>query len=231
MSYPEVIYKDNQIIIAVKPFNMPSQEDMSGDPDMLSVLKKYIKEEYGKPGNVFLGLLHRLDRPAGGLMVFARNSKSASRLSELIRKKEMTKEYLAVVNGKLEGRGRYKDIITKDSKKRLASSSEEEVGKNAELSWKTLGRAAGTTLVRIMLITGRSHQIRFQFASRGHYIIGDHKYGPDKEKMTTELALWSYRIGLVHPVSKIAMEFKAVPPPSREPWNEFGTILSKLRNG
>jgi len=214
-----IIYEDNHIIAAVKPSGVLSQSDGSNAPDMLTILKGYIKEKYSKPGDVYLGLVHRLDRPVSGLMVFARTSKAASRLSSQIREKKFTKLYRAVVSGRLEGQGVLVDYILKDPKTNTVTVSDKpsELAKRADLEYTSAGFCDGFTLVNIALGTGRSHQIRSQLAHAGHPIAGDRKYGY-KGRENCDIALQAYKLGFTHPTLKEYMEFE-IEAPQSWPWN------------
>lgn len=213
---PEIIYEDNHLLVAVKPPNMLSQGDATGDANMLNLLKEYLRVKYQKPGAVYLGLVHRLDRPAGGLMVFARTSKAAGRLAEQMRKREVDKEYLAVVEGLATG-ARLNGWITD-----TAILEEEAPGaKKAVLSYDRLDAAQGLSLIKVQLETGRKHQIRLQMAHSGYPIWGDNRHGRGKPGM--QLALWAYRLGFVHPVKKERMDFQA-PPPETPPWTLFSSV-------
>ncbi len=205
----EVVYEDNHILVAKKPAGVPSQADSSGDMDMLSMVKEYVRVKYHKPGAVYIGLLHRLDRPAAGLMAFARTSKAARRLSEDIREGRFKKGYLAVVHGDVPG-GTMRDHLLKDMDANLSRAVPADTpgAKYAELSYRVLQKKNGCSLVEIALLTGRSHQIRVQFAARGLPLVGDVKYGG---KETGGLALYAYKIGLTHPTTKAYMEFTALP--------------------
>ena len=210
----KVIYEDNHIIVVEKPVNVPSQSDKTGDEDLLTLTKNYIKEKYNKPGDVYLGLVHRLDRPTGGIMVFARTSKAASRLSEEIRNKKIVKKYLCIVDGKLEEKnGTYKDYLYKNEAKNMSriAKKNEKNAKEAILDYKVLAYNEETnlSLVEVLLHTGRHHQIRVQFASRGHSLYGDQKYGTRGKGK--QLCLWAYYLSFVHPVTKKQMEFKLYP--------------------
>ena len=210
----KVIYEDNQIIVVEKPVNIPSQGDKTGDIDMLSIVKKYIKEKYNKPGEVYIGLVHRLDRPTGGIMVFARTSKSASRLSEQIRNNEFHKEYLAIVDGKMEEKsGMMRDFLYKNEKKNMSfiAKEKDKGAKEALLEYKVLkyNKDTDLSLVRIKLHTGRHHQIRVQFASRGHSLCGDQKYG--RRGRGKGLSLWACALSFIHPTLKKEMSFELFP--------------------
>ena len=210
----KVIYEDNQIIVVEKPVNVPSQEDKTGDEDMLTIVKRYIKEKYNKPGNVYLGLVHRLDRPTGGIMLFARTSKSASRLSEQIRNNEVHKQYLCIVDGKMENsKGTYHDFLLKNEKKNMSRIVEKGTkgAKEAVLDYEVLkyNKEINMSLVKVNLHTGRHHQIRVQFASRGHSLSGDSKYGT--RGRGKGLALWACCLSFVHPITKKRMTFEDYP--------------------
>lgn len=217
----EILYEDNHIIVVNKPQGVPSQADSSGDKDMLTMVKEYIKEKYNKPGNVFVGLVHRLDRPTGGVMVFAKNSKSASRLSEQIANGEMEKTYFAVVNGRVANdSGRLVNYLKKDSKlnKVAIVPQFEEGAKKAELTYNVLERKDDLSLLKIKLQTGRGHQIRVQFANIKHPLVGDNKYGKSEKVM---LNLFAVELGFLHPTTKQKMIFRVYPPEDASMWNKF----------
>lgn len=202
----EILYEDNHIIVVVKPFNILSQSDDTKDIDMLTLIKSYLKEKYNKPGNVYLGLIHRLDRPTGGIMVFAKTSKAASRLSEQIRLNLFTKKYLAIVNGYFDEKvGVFEDYILK---KEDNSSVISNLGKYAKLEYEVLKEKSNLSLVNILLHTGRHHQIRVQFASRNHPLYGDQRYGETSKK---QLALFAYYLSFNHPVTKEKLKFIKYP--------------------
>ena len=216
MSDLNILYEDNHIIVVVKPCNILSQGDNTGDVSMIDMIKDYLKEKYQKPGDVFLGLVHRLDRPVGGIMVFARTSKAASRLSRDFNEHKVIKKYLAIVNGKLMGNGKFVDYIDKDSK---GNSFISDKGKRAELEYEVLdyNEEYDCTLVSVLLHSGRHHQIRVQFASRGHYLLGDQRYGVQDKK---QIALFAYYLSFVHPVKKIELEFQVFPD-AKNHWTKF----------
>ena len=217
----KVLYEDNHIIVAIKPAGVLSQSDGSDSPDMLTILKAYIKEEYSKPGEVYLGLVHRLDRPVSGVMVFARTSKAASRLSEQIRTRKVEKIYRCVVKGVLEGAGRLENYISKDEDRNIVTVIDKETPgfKASYLDYKALASKDGLTMVEVKLGTGRSHQIRAQMAHRGYPLIGDQKYG-DKDKRCKDIALEAYKLSFEHPVKREFITFEA-PLPSGYPWSLF----------
>ena len=216
MNKLNVLYEDNHIIVVVKPFNVLSQGDSTGDISIMDMIKEYIKVKYNKPGNVYLGLVHRLDRPVGGIMVFARTSKAASRLCKDFNEHKIVKNYLAIVHGKVDNNGEFIDKIEKgkDGKSFVSSN-----GKEAILDYELIeyNKENDCSLVSISLKTGRHHQIRVQFSSRGHYLLGDQRYGVQDNK---QISLFSYYLSFTHPVTKEIMEFK-VNPPRKDYWTLF----------
>ena len=202
-----ILYEDNHIIVVVKPYNVLSQGDSTGDLSIMDMIKDYIKVKYNKPGNVYLGLVHRLDRPVGGIMVFARSSKAASRLCKIFNEHKITKKYLAIVKGKVDNTGEFVDYISKDIDGKAYICNE---GKKAILNYELVeyNEENDCSLVSIDLKTGRHHQIRIQFASRGHYLLGDQRYGVLDNK---QICLFSYYLAFTHPVSNEMMEFKVYP--------------------
>lgn len=218
-----IIYEDNHLLVVEKPPNVLSQGDRTGDIDMLTLLKDDIKERYNKPGNVYLGLVHRLDRPVGGVMVFAKTSKSASRLSEEIRKREFQKIYMAVINGKpSKEKDRLVHYLLKDNKTNRVSvvGQDTKGAKEAVLDYEVLDTSGGFSLVKIHLHTGRPHQIRVQFATIGHPLYGDQRYGTKNKNIREEIALWSHEIICQHPTLKKKMTFTSYPR-KEGPWDRF----------
>lgn len=217
MSKLNVLYEDNHVIVVEKPINVLSQGDATGDLDLLNMVKQYVKVKYNKPGNVYIGLVHRLDRPVGGVMVFARSSKAASRLNKEQLEGGFSKKYLAVVNGILrDDVGRFVDSIEKCSDGRAIVSDR---GKVSSLQYRVLDVNEKTkhSLVEVTLETGRHHQIRVQFASRGYPLCGDQRYGVFDN---SQLALFAYKLSFRHPITKEVMEF-SIKPPRNEYWTEF----------
>lgn len=209
-----IIYEDNHIIVVEKPVNIPSQGDKTGDVDMLTLVKEYIKEKYHKPGEVYLGLIHRLDRPVGGVMVFARTSKAAARLSEQVRTKQFKKKYLVIADGKFEEKkGTLENYLLKNE--RLNTSKVVEEGtKNSKLAildYEVIKyqEEIDLSLVKVNLHTGRHHQIRVQFAHCGHSICGDQKYGT--RGRGKQICLWAYELTIFHPITKEEMVFQVLP--------------------
>lgn len=218
-----LLYEDNHVLVVEKPCNIPVQEDQSNDIDMLTLLKDDIKLRYNKPGNVYLGLVHRLDRPVGGAMVFAKTSKAASRLSEQIRTRGLTKIYMAVVHHKLTASsGRLENYLLKDTKTNMVSvvNPDTQGAKQAILDFQVLAENDAFSLVKVNLLTGRSHQIRVQLSHIGNPLYGDQRYGKAVNKVGQQIALWSYCIGFEHPVTHEQMEF-ICSPPDTQPWNWF----------
>lgn len=210
MNKLDVIYEDNHIIVVRKPVNILSQKDNTNDIDMTTIVKSYLKEKYNKPGNVYLGLLHRLDRPVGGLMVLAKTSKAAKRLSEDIKLHKLKKTYIAVVEGIIKSdKGIMKDYLKRLPNGNVITTTNND-GKYAELEYKVLERNKkfNKTLVEINLKTGRHHQIRVQFSSRGHALCGDQRYN---KKDKTQIALFANKLSFIHPVKKVEMNFLAKP--------------------
>ena len=210
----KVLFEDNHILVVEKTPNIPSQADKTGDIDMLSLAKKYIKQKYNKPGNVYLGLVHRLDRPVGGVMIFAKTSKAASRLSEEVRNKTFKKTYLAVVDGKFEKiEGILEDYLYKDERNNMSKvvKPDKKNAKFASLDYKVLvyDEVKNLSLVEINLHTGRHHQIRVQLSNFGHSIFGDQKYGTRGQGK--QIALWAYELSIVHPTTKEELSFKDLP--------------------
>lgn len=216
MNNLDILYEDNHIIVVVKPYNILSQGDSTRDVSIMDMIKDYIKVKYNKPGNVYLGLVHRLDRPVGGIMVFARSSKAASRLCKAFNEHSITKKYMAIVNGKVKEKDELVDYISKDND---GNAYIDKDGKKAVLDYALLQYDSKNdcSLVSVNLHTGRHHQIRIQFASRGHYLLGDQRYGV---KDNVQISLFSYYLSFTHPVTKEVLEFK-VYPKSENYWTRF----------
>lgn len=208
MNRLEILYEDNHVIVVFKPANILSQSDATGDKDMLTLTKEYIKKKYNKPGNVYLGLVHRLDRPVEGVMVFAKTSKAAARLSEQIQKHEFKKQYLAIINGILkEKNGVFCDYLEKlETGNTIVTDG--SCGKKSILKYVVLKEIDNYSLVKIELVTGRHHQIRVQFASRGYPLVGDQRYGKDSKQ---QICLCSYYLSFIHPITKERLNFERYP--------------------
>ena len=212
-----ILYEDNHIIVCIKPAGVLSQPSHPEDLDMMTMLKDYLKEKYQKPGNVFLGLVHRLDRNVGGVMVYAKTSKAASRLSESMRNHEFEKHYFAVIHAQLPiGKSdSFVDYLSKDEDEVKAIHATASTGKEARLRYVVKSVADHNTkpltLVDIELETGRFHQIRYQFASRGMPIYGDEKYGASRIRDSHFIGLFAYQLSFPHPTTKENMVFTATP--------------------
>ena len=218
----EIVYEDNHLLIIDKPTGLLSQADKTNHVDVTYLCKRYLKKEYNKPGNVYLGLTHRLDRPVTGLMVLAKTSKAASRISKLIREHQLKKIYWAIVHGRTPLEASYEHFLKKDPKtnKTKAYSSKKSGAKLAVLSYTTLKQSAHYSLIEVDLITGKPHQIRVQLSKMGFPIWGDYKYGEEDTGPGKSLALRSYALAFEHPVKKELMHIKAEIP-SQQPWNLF----------
>jgi 23S rRNA pseudouridine1911/1915/1917 synthase len=229
-----ILYEDNHLLGVEKPPNIPVQEDISGDGDLLTYLKQYIREKYNKKGEAFLGLVHRLDRPVGGAMIFARTSKAASRLSEQIRTRQVKKIYIAVVEGLFQNStGTYHHYLVKNRENNTVRVADKNTADSQEaiLHYQVLAEREGISLVRIELETGRPHQIRVQFSHSGHPLMGDEKYGKTNGKSPTKhLALWSCQITFKHPVKDEIIHIESRPPQCY-PWDLFSDHIDHLARG
>ncbi len=221
-----ILYEDNHLLVVNKPAGMPVQGDESGDDSLLDLCKEYVKEKYNKPGAVYLGLVHRLDRPVSGIVVFARTSKSASRLSEQFRNHTNTKSYLAICQGITPRQEVLEDYLIRDERHSAVIKDHRRFkeGKRAELSYRTLATDRQTSLVEINLKTGRHHQIRVQFSSRGFFLLGDFRYGSKIKFPNRSVALHAYKLQIAHPTKKDQMSFSAKP---ESHWG-FQNILSQF---
>lgn len=218
-----ILYEDNHIIVVFKPQNEPCCEDTTGDKDLLTVIKEYIKEKYNKPGNVYVGLVHRLDRVTGGVMVYAKSSKAAARLSEQMHEGDFSKKYLTVLVGSpKEKHGIWTDYMKKNTINNMVYVCPPTVegAKRAELEYRVIDEKDGLSLVMIELHTGRTHQIRVQSSSRGTPVYGDMRYGGEKA-VKGRIALWAASLSFSHPVSKERLTFKVFPPVDSFPWKNF----------
>ncbi len=226
---PRVLLEDNHLLVLQKPFGMLSQGDPTGDLSLLDWGKAYLKERYQKPGQVYLGLVHRLDRPTGGVMVFARTSKAAARLSSQFRERQVKKTYLAVVEGEVEGEGRLTHYLARVGGKNLVRAFTEPraQAKEAVLDYRALACAGGRTLVQVVPLTGRRHQIRVQLRQLGHPIVGDVKYGKTQPLADRCIGLLAYRLELTHPVRKEPVVIRADWPQS-DPWTDFSPPKTPL---
>ena len=211
----KILYEDNHLLIVEKPVNIPVQADSSGDKDFLTMLKEDIKMRYNKPGNVYLALVHRLDRPVGGVMLFAKTSKAASRISNEIRKQAMERKYLAVVEGTPKKKsGELNHFLYKDKEKNIVHA----VGKNhpqakrAILHYEVVATSKGFSLLSVELYTGRPHQIRVQLAENGTPLYGDQKYGSKNNRPGMQIALWAHQLTVKHPTKDEQVHVVSEPP-------------------
>ena len=221
-----IVYEDNHVIVAVKPPNMLSQADKTKDADILSLVKDYIKVKYNKPGNVYVGLVHRLDRPVGGLMVFARTSKAAARLSAQMREHEMGREYLCVTEGQVKDKFTLINYLIQNERlnRVMVCDADERGAQEAILHGHCIGRKNGTSLCSLRLETGRKHQIRVQMKEMGAPLWGDHRYGHGIPGQ--QIALWGYKLTFEHPTTKNIMTFQHLPCGSV--WNTYADELTDM---
>lgn len=225
-----ILFEDNHIIVVMKPQNVASCGDESGDENLLDMIKEYIKEKYEKPGNVYVGLVHRLDRPTGGVMVYAKTSKAASRLSEQMREGDFEKKYLTVLCGTPEEeRKTLVNYLKKNSVNNMVylCPPTTDGAKMASLEYKIVESKGKYSLAEVCLHTGRSHQIRVQMAGISHPVFGDMRYG-GVNAQKGKLALWAYSLSFTHPVTKERLKFVVEPPKDEVPWKAFD--LSKAIN-
>ncbi len=221
-----VVYEDNHILVVVKPPNLLTQADATGDDDLLSQMKRYIKEKYQKPGDVYLGLVHRMDRPVGGLLCLARTSKAAARLSQQVSTHEMGREYLAIVEGNLPDGGTFSHYLVKDETKNVVAAVPEGTpgSQLAILHFSCLDRRENTSLCHIRLETGRAHQIRVQFMTSGYPLLNDARYGhgiPGRQ-----IALWGAKLALTHPTRGEKMTFCSMP--EGEAWAAYAEAIGRF---
>ncbi len=225
MNNLNVLYEDNHIIVVEKKSNILSQSDITGDIDLLTIVKEYVKVKYNKPGNVYIGLVHRLDRPVGGIMVFARTSKAAKRLNDEIKNHKFNKTYVAVLDGILKKeKGCLTDHLYKDERtgKSKVVNKDYPGGKESKLNYEVVGYVDNKTIVKINLITGRHHQIRLQFKNLGYPLLGDQLYGKQNKE---QIRLFAYKLSFNHPTTKEKLEFTLLPK-----WKELEdeTIIYRL---
>ncbi len=218
----EILFEDNHLLAVNKPSGLLSQEDHTGQPDLLNLCKEYLKKEYNKKGNVFLGLLHRLDKPVSGVMLFAKTSKAASRISEQIRKRSIKKSYYAVVEGVAPQNGMLHDYLLKNNQTNTVSvaSQKNKQAKKAELIYQRQQVENNLSLLNITLITGRPHQIRVQLSNLGYPIYGDKKYGA---KNGGDITLHASKLSFTHPTLKKEMSIRTNLP-NGFPWDFFNNI-------
>ena len=216
------IYEDNHIIIVKKEPGEIVQGDKTGDTPLSEIVKQYLKEKYNKPGNVFCGVVHRIDRPVTGIVIFAKTSKALSRLNDMLRKNEIHKTYWALVEGKPERKeGLLEDFLVSDGRinKTFVSSKENPDAKKSILEYRTVAEGDRYSILEIKLLTGRKHQIRAQLANMGHPIKGDLKYGAKRSNRDGSISLQAKKIEFIHPVSKKEINLEL------EPTEEMQKIL------
>lgn len=219
----EILYEDNHILVVQKPQMIACCPDESKDDNLFDKIKRYLKIKYNKPGNVYLGLVHRLDRPTGGVMVYAKTDKAASRLSEGLQKGDFEKKYLAVLCGTPDGeRGTLCNYLRKNTVNNMVyiCTQTEDGAKYAELDYQVAQSKGKYSLVCVRLHTGRTHQIRVQMAGISHPVYGDMRYGGALAQKG-KLALWAYSLSFSHPITKERMKFIALPPEEETPWKAF----------
>ena len=202
-----ILFEDNHLLVLCKPPGLLVQGDRTGDETLLNLAKQYIKEKYAKPGDIFLGLVHRLDRPASGVIVFARTSKAAARLMRQFQQKQTRKIYHCIVSGEVPENGSWQDHI----ERRDATSYITDGKTNVELNFHRIRSKNNLSLVVVELITGKHHQIRVQFAQRGFPIVGDFRYGSDLQFPNRAIALHAYELSIVHPTLKKILTFRCKP--------------------
>lgn len=216
-----IIYEDNHLLVVNKPANMPVCLDSSNDIDLLSKLKEYLKIKYQKTGSVYLGLVHRLDRPVEGIMVFAKTSKAASRLAKQISNNQFNKTYYAVVENNPPKTKTFIDYLYKDQKTNTSFITTENKGKKSILEYTLIAKKNNLNLVKINLQTGRHHQIRVQFSSRNYPLYGDHRYNKKfKNDNTTNIALIAKKLSFYHPTTNELLTFE-IDLPKKYPYNIF----------
>ena len=220
----EIIFEDNHILVVNKPSGILSQKDKTGDDSIIEILKHYIKIKYNKPGDVFLGSVHRLDRPTSGVMVFARTSKALTRLTTSLRNNEFNKRYLAILEGNVyDPQGKLSHYLVKDNRLNKVKAYKNDIqgSKKAELEFKVLNRKNDMSLLKVTLLTGRPHQIRTQFSKEYFPILGDIKYGSKKNFRNRSFYLHSFSLEFPHPTKKDLLIFKHLPNLDNFIWSMF----------
>lgn len=207
----DVLYLDNHLLVVRKPAGLLVQGDRSGDPTLLEAAREHVRRVYAKPGNVFMGLVHRLDRPVSGVVVFARTSKAAARLSEQFRTRTPRKRYWALVKGAMPEAGELVDRL--ERKGQTSAIATGDAGQEARLSYRRLGMRGGVSWLEIDLHTGRHHQIRLQLAHHGHPILGDYRYGDGTGFPDRAVALHAVSLEIDHPTRRVPLRFWAEPEP------------------
>jgi 23S rRNA pseudouridine1911/1915/1917 synthase len=217
----QVLYEDNHLLVLIKPAGLPTMGTPGDRPTLLSVAREYVKERYHKPGNVYLGVVSRLDAPVTGVVLLARTSKAAARLTEQFRTHTIEKRYWALVEGAVEpAAGKLVDWLAQDERHRRMHIVGPSMpgAKEARLSYRRLSQISGDSLLEVTLETGRKHQIRLQLAEHGHPIVGDLKYG-SRRRFPSGIALHARRLAVSHPTTGATIEFEA---PLPDAWRSFG---------
>jgi 23S rRNA pseudouridine1911/1915/1917 synthase len=221
----DILYEDNHVLGILKPGGLLAQGDRTGDVTALALARAYLRDRYHKPGNVFLGLVQRLDRPVSGVMVFARTSKAASRLTTAFRDRDVEKTYLAVVVGAMEPeRGELSALIERAHTRSRIAAAATPKSREALLAFRVLARDADYTLLEVRPRTGRHHQIRLQLSAAGHPVAGDLKYRAREPLAERAIALHAARLRFPHPVRAETVEISA-PPPATFPWDRFAAAI------
>lgn len=215
---PTVLFEDNHLLVVDKPVGLTTQGAVPGEPSVVEWARRYVKQKYAKPGNVYIGIVSRLDRDVSGVLPLARTSKAAARLNEQFRERSVEKLYWAVVEGAVPAEGRYVDRIAKDERLgRMTIVGDDDDGAEAVLTFRTLQKLVDATLVEVRLETGRKHQIRVQMAEHGHAIVGDRRYGSRRD-FPAGIALHARQIVFEHPTRRESMKIAASLPKS---WQVF----------
>jgi 23S rRNA pseudouridine1911/1915/1917 synthase len=215
---PDIIHLDNHLLVISKPAGMLSQSDETGDQDVVQWGKAYLKEKFNKPGNVFCGLVHRLDRPASGVMILARTTKGAGRLAKAFADRKVEKEYMALVEGMPDEEGKAEDYLAKLKRQVRVVRETHPEAQHAVLNWKVIGYHSDQALISVKLETGRSHQIRVQMSSRGWPLVGDLRYGAKTKFDGRNLALHAFKLELDHPTLKEKVSYTAPLPATWPSW-------------
>ena len=226
-----IIYEDNHLLAINKPAGILVQGDETGDRPLSELAKEYLKEKYGKPGNVFLGVIHRLDRPVSGLVLLAKTSKALTRMNELFRNDKIQKTYLALTQQKpSQASGQLVHWLVKDEARNVtqAYSNASKGGLRSELNYRLLGREQEYYLLQVNPITGRPHQIRVQLASQGCPLLGDVKYGARTPLPDKSIGLHAFQLQFEHPIQKIPIRILA-PLPDKPVWQLFGQLAANLQ--
>jgi 23S rRNA pseudouridine1911/1915/1917 synthase len=219
-----VLYEDNHLLGVFKPGGVLTQGDRTGDETVLATAKRYIQQKYQKPGNVFLGLVHRIDRPVSGVLLLARTSKAASRLAKEFHGRRVEKTYLAVVVGLVTGGGELISYIERVRNRSRVVDKPSAAARKAVLKYRVLGSRRGLSLLEVVPATGRHHQIRVQLAGISHPIAGDLKYGAAEPLPDKTIALHAARLRVKHPTRDKVVTVEAPPPPSG-PWQPFRATI------